>query len=163
MLIMWCLRPNTGPYRISRRQTMLEKDKTDPPKTALGSPWASLGLPGPPKPPKVPTVAFIYTQYHPSTCCITCYHSQIGQFFTVIPKSVHQLQLEFFTLWCSLYCPQSFSGGGLYLNGSWLLWSVNDGLLGLCIMGYYGACIVGYYGVFMVGYYEANVVYGSYE
>ena len=42
------------------------------------------------------------------------------------------------------YCPQSFSGGGLYLNGSWLLWSVNDGLQGLCIMGYYGACIVGY-------------------
>ena len=61
------------------------------------------------------------------------------------------------------YCPQSSSGGGLYLNGSWLLWSVNDGLLGLCIMGYYGACKVGYYGVFMVGYYEANVVYGSYE
>ena len=27
------------------------------------------------------------------------------------------------------YCPQSFSGGGLYLNGSWLLWSVYDGLL----------------------------------
>ena len=96
MLIMWCLRPNMVPYRTSRRQTMLEKDKTDPPKTTLGSPWASLGLPGPSKPPKVPTVTFIYTQYHPSTCCISCYHSQIGQFFTVIPKSVHQLQLEFF-------------------------------------------------------------------
>ena len=27
------------------------------------------------------------------------------------------------------YCPQSFSGGGLYLKGSWLLWSVYDGLL----------------------------------
>ena len=27
------------------------------------------------------------------------------------------------------YCPQSFSGGGLYLNGSCLLWSVYDGLL----------------------------------
>ena len=27
------------------------------------------------------------------------------------------------------YCPQSFSGGGLYLNGSWLLWSMYDGLL----------------------------------
>ena len=27
------------------------------------------------------------------------------------------------------YCPQSFSRGGLYLNGSWLLWSVYDGLL----------------------------------
>ena len=40
---------------------------------------------------------------------------------------------------------------------------MNDGLRGLCIMGYYGACIVDYYGVFMVGYYEANVVYGSYE
>ena len=86
MLIMWCLRPNMVPYRTSRRQTMLEKDKTDPPKTTLRSPWASLGLPGPSKPPKVPTVTFIYTQYHPSTCCITCYHSQIGQFFTVIPK-----------------------------------------------------------------------------
>ena len=24
----------------------------------------------------------------------------------------------------ALFCPQSFSGGGLYLNGSWLLWSV---------------------------------------
>ena len=29
----------------------------------------------------------------------------------------------------AFYCPQSFSGGGLYLNGSWLLWSVYDGLL----------------------------------
>ena len=29
----------------------------------------------------------------------------------------------------SLYCPQSFSGGGLYLKGSWLLWSMYDGLL----------------------------------
>ena len=29
----------------------------------------------------------------------------------------------------NIYCPQSFSGGGLYLNGSWLLWSVYDGLL----------------------------------
>ena len=27
------------------------------------------------------------------------------------------------------YCPQSFSGGGLYLNVNWLLWSVYDGLL----------------------------------
>ena len=29
----------------------------------------------------------------------------------------------------SFYCPQSFSGGGLYLNVNWLLWSVSDGLL----------------------------------
>ena len=27
------------------------------------------------------------------------------------------------------YCPQSFSGGGLYLKVKWLLWSVYDGLL----------------------------------
>ena len=27
------------------------------------------------------------------------------------------------------YCPQSISGGGLYLNWIWLLWSVYDGLL----------------------------------
>ena len=27
------------------------------------------------------------------------------------------------------YCPQSFSGGGLYLKVNWLLWSVYDGLL----------------------------------
>ena len=30
--------------------------------------------------------------------------------------------------WIS-YCPQSFSGGGLYLKVKWLLWSVYDGLL----------------------------------
>ena len=29
----------------------------------------------------------------------------------------------------SFYCPQSFSGGGLYLKVKWLLWSVYDGLL----------------------------------
>ena len=28
-----------------------------------------------------------------------------------------------------LYCHQSFSGGGLYLKGSWLLWSMYYGLL----------------------------------
>ena len=27
------------------------------------------------------------------------------------------------------YCPQSFSGGGLYLKVKWLLWSVKNGLL----------------------------------
>ena len=27
------------------------------------------------------------------------------------------------------FCPQSFSGGGLYLKVNWLLWSVCDGLL----------------------------------
>ena len=34
-------------------------------------------------------------------------------------------------LWLMLvfYCPQSFSGGGLYLKVKWLLWSVYDGLL----------------------------------
>ena len=30
---------------------------------------------------------------------------------------------------CFCYCPQSFSGGGLYLKVNWLLWSVYDGLL----------------------------------
>ena len=68
-----------------------------------------------------------------------------------------------------VYCPQSFSGGGLYLKVKWLLWDVYDGLLwnvwwvtmgrvcrllwlcmnGYCgwfVMGYYGACILGYYG-----------------
>ena len=34
------------------------------------------------------------------------------------------------------YCPQSFSGGGLYLKVKWLLWSVYDGLLRLCVKGY---------------------------
>ena len=29
----------------------------------------------------------------------------------------------------SFYCPQSFSGGGLYLKVKWLLWSMYDGLL----------------------------------
>ena len=29
----------------------------------------------------------------------------------------------------SIYCPQSFSGGGLYLKVKWLLWSVKNGLL----------------------------------
>ena len=43
------------------------------------------------------------------------------------------------------YCPQSFSGGGLYLNVNWLLWSVHDGLLWMYIKGYYGACMMGYY------------------
>ena len=33
-----------------------------------------------------------------------------------------------------LYCPQSFSGGGLYLNVNWLLWSVNGGLLRSVLM-----------------------------
>ena len=36
--------------------------------------------------------------------------------------------------WCwgkntNFYCPRSFSGGGLYLKGSWLLWSMYYGLL----------------------------------
>ena len=33
------------------------------------------------------------------------------------------------TLKNKFYCPQSFSGGGLYLKVKWLLWSVYDGLL----------------------------------
>ena len=41
------------------------------------------------------------------------------------------------------YCPQSFSGGGLYLNGSWLLWSAYDWLLWLCLLGYYYVCMMG--------------------
>ena len=72
-----------------------------------------------------------------------------------------------------IYCPQSFSRGGLYLNGSWLLWSVydglllsvydwlllsvkkgllwreNDGLLWLCMKGYYEGCI-GYFGKWVI-------------
>ena len=41
---------------------------------------------------------------------------------------------------CWFYCPQSFSGGGLYLKVKWLLWSVYDG------MGYYDMCVsIGYY------------------
>ena len=36
----------------------------------------------------------------------------------------------------NFYCPQSFSGGGLYLN-------VN-GYYEACMMGYYEACIVDY-------------------
>ena len=35
----------------------------------------------------------------------------------------------FCVLWYFSYCPQSFSGGGLYLKVKWLLWSVYDGLL----------------------------------
>ena len=31
-----------------------------------------------------------------------------------------------------IYCPQSFSGGGLYLMVNWLL--------GACMMGYYQGC-----------------------
>ena len=43
----------------------------------------------------------------------------------------------------TFYCPQNFSGGGLYLNWIWLLWSVYDWLLWLCLMGYYYVCMMG--------------------
>ena len=36
-----------------------------------------------------------------------------------------------------IYCPQSFSGGGLYLKVKWFLWSVCDGLLWDMYAGYY--------------------------
>ena len=41
-----------------------------------------------------------------------------------------------------IYCPQSFSGGGLYLN-------VN-GYYEACMMGYYDACVIGYYGIWVI-------------
>ena len=47
------------------------------------------------------------------------------------------------------YCPQSFSGGGLYLNGIWLLWTMELVTIKTCMVGYYGACIMGYYGTSM--------------
>ena len=45
--------------------------------------------------------------------------------------SIHCAGINIISTSKKLYCPQSFSGGGLYLNGSWLLWSVYDGLLWL--------------------------------
>ena len=45
----------------------------------------------------------------------------------------------------SSYCPQSFSGGGLYLKVKWVTMERDDGLLWLCINGYYEACMIGYY------------------
>ena len=48
-----------------------------------------------------------------------------------------------------VYCPQSFSGGGLYLNGIWLLWTMELVTIKTCMVGYYGACIMGYYGTSM--------------
>ena len=50
------------------------------------------------------------------------------------------------------YCPQSLSGGGLYLKVKRLLWSVCDGLLWDVYAGYYDSawtvtmeCVTGYY------------------
>ena len=45
-----------------------------------------------------------------------------------------------------LIAPQSFSGGGL-------VFKVEIGYYGACMMGYYGACMMGYYGACMMGYY----------
>ena len=47
-----------------------------------------------------------------------------------------------------IYCPQSFSGGGLYLKVKWLLWNVCWVTMGR-VMGYYRT-----YAVFMMGYYD---------
>ena len=41
----------------------------------------------------------------------------------------HPVFLDCSEKYVVIYCPQSFSGGGLYLKVNWLLWSVYGGLL----------------------------------
>ena len=72
-----------------------------------------------------------------SNALIVLQTSQIylyGNFLQMIDSKVrnmnHYLENPFPEMsFIELYCPQSFSGGGLYLKVKWLLWSVYDGLL----------------------------------
>ena len=79
---------------------------------------------------------------------VICEHSDL------LPPKLQRRGLVFLVnlvtmIVCDGLLPQSFSGGGLYLNGIWLLWTMELVTIKTCMVGYYGACIMGYYGTSM--------------